>query len=96
MNTNFVPDAGTLFYVTYRPRDRVDGGFVTETVVTTFVDRSYSDDIFKCVAKDSVLLVAEFLTRNKEKINFRLDQVYFSPVGPEVLAALGLVEEGAA
>lgn len=91
---NFIPNKGDMFYVTYIPRDRIiDGGpFGTATVVKQ-MDNSYCDDIFECLASDETVIVGKFLTENyfqNKPITFRRSKVTFSPVGPDVVAALGL------
>lgn len=98
--SNFVPDSGTIFYVEKRPiRKDVEGlfGGLTAAIV---VDNSYSDSIFKCVARDDNVVVATKvygglmspLEMSLKKI-FKINLHSFKPVGPDVAKILNLIEE---
>ena len=96
--SNFIPDRGTLFYVSVRPRtSQVIEDEFGDARVKDFVieDRSYREDIFLCVARDSSHLVAKKVvglgSSMKETPSlFRCMDYNFSPVGPEVAQALGI------
>ena len=93
--SNFVPDDGTYFYVSVRPYQVIDRVFGdVETKTRTVVDRSYADSIFVCTGSDKTAVVCRRVVggyggENRPYI-FRIDQIEFQPVGPEVVSALGI------
>lgn len=95
---SFIPSSGDLFYIACKPRKRVIGGGIFDTAGTERVveiqDNSYSGHIFRCIACDDYALVGEQKHGgygSKEPYTFVLSQYTFSPVGPEVVRALGLI-----
>lgn len=98
----FVPSAGTLFYVKSNGYDRVintaemQGYGAVQAVIRTD-DNSYCDDVFRALGADDTHVVGVRLTdkvpdRASKKIVFPRHQWKFAPVGPSVAAALGLVD----
>lgn len=93
--SKFVPDQGTLFYVSVKPFnvdvESLEGNVTTRLVV----DTSYSEDIFKCLAVDDCAIVAmkviNVSSYDKKKI-FKITRHDFNPVGPDVARELGLAE----
>lgn len=90
---SWVPQNGELFYVAFRPKDRiVDGGFGSTTVVQ-YTDGSYRHDIFRMIARDDRMYIAKnvYGGYNSDKPTmFVRKEVYFMPVGPDVVKVLGL------
>lgn len=101
--STFIPSSGDLFYIACKPRKSVIGGGFFDTAVAERVvevqDFSYSGQIFRCVARDDYALVCECRHGgygSQERRTFVTSQYTYSPVGPEVVIALGLSEGGAA
>ena len=84
----FIPNAGMLFYVRFIPRNRVFEGKYGTPVMEKVQDRSYIDDVFRCVGRDDTMVVADMLTNTygSPRRLFRITDVQFSPVGPQVAA----------
>lgn len=88
----FVPSTGDLFYCTKRPlksQHLIREDFGNERVATVVsTDSSYSTDVFKCVARDDTLIIAErFIGMNFSSaslVRFRISQWTYDPVGPEI------------
>jgi hypothetical protein len=94
--TAFTPDKGTLFYAECtRVYEQVVGGGLFGTEATAQVvrsrDRSYSDEVLRCAGRDAVSVIAERTGERAGRPIVLLRRDYaFHPVGPEVIAALGL------
>ena len=89
----FIPDQGTLFYARVRPWTTHSEDFNGEVTTKVHVDRSYSDSIFQCLGRDSTMVVSRRIVggySNSEPYLFAIEDYNFSPVGPEVVAALNL------
>lgn len=88
----FVPNTGDLFYCAKRPlksQHVVREDFGNERVATVVsTDHSYSTDVFKCVARDDTLIIAERFTgmnfSSASPVRFRISHWTYDPVGPEV------------
>ena len=95
----WIPDAGDIFVVRFKPRTRLVEHSTEHGVVVlkeTTNDRAYMSDVFRCKASDESTVVAVrvvgFEMNNKNTVlttNFH----EFRPVSPEVKAALGLSED---
>lgn len=92
--SNFLPNTGTLFYAeslmfcSIPAADR-NG---TATMVRTR-ERSYANNILRCVAIDSYIIVSDIVYGDdymKTRRILRISDYKFHPVGPGVPAALGL------
>jgi hypothetical protein len=92
--SNFRPCKGDFFYVEFKPRERIVGGFLSDTVqVVKDQDRSYRDDVFVCLGRDDRGLVGQLDSGFASVVTFIHDEVNYFPVGPEVSEALGLAEK---
>ena len=99
--STFIPDSDTLFYVSVRPRTspqwRADDFGDAHVKNVLIEDRSFREDVFRCVARDSTHLVAKKVAGlgssywEKPRLFFCSDYT-FSPVGPEVAQALGITD----
>lgn len=92
---SYVPMQGHMFIMAFKPieSDHVDPfGVVTRT---SFSDRSYNNEVFKCAASDDHIVVGERTQKSwsDAPVIFRRTQCVFSPVSPQVLAALGLLQQ---
>lgn len=104
----YTPIAGQLFYAYAKPQDKLiyPKAFDFGGTVTVFKhrDRSYEDDVFRAIAFDDTMVVADVLTGYFAKDSVtgprkRLlrSHYVFSPVGPDVARALSLeVDTGSA
>lgn len=95
--SNFVPQKGQLFYVRIRPRQRqviVDGGALGQTTIQkiTSHDRSYREEIFRCIGRDDTHLVGKNTSRSysDRPTLLEIEECEFRPVGPDVALAMGL------
>lgn len=98
--SKFIPNPGTLFYAVCTRTIHRDVGFgLTATVVTT-PDRAWHDAIFRAVAADDRMLVGDIVHGcgyvSIKRVTLAVADFNFMPVGPDVVAALGLADEGAA
>ena len=95
--STFIPNAGMLFYVKFNPRNVVTEGKYGTPVMEKVQDRSYSDDVFRCVGRDDTMVVADMLTRTygSPRRLFRITEVRFDPVGPQVAAQFESADEEA-
>jgi hypothetical protein len=94
--SNFTPTKGLLFYVFYKPRERVVAGeiFGPEKIIKQ-VDGSYRGQVFKCVATDDTYIVGQpvfggYSSHGDKPYMFARCDVDFAPVGPDVLAVLDI------
>ena len=90
----YIPKKGMHFYVFCKPRQRVIQGnaFEAESVITQ-TDGSYRGDVFQCVGIDSCYvagIVAHGGYGSTAAKLFSIADVKFEPVGPEIMAALGI------
>lgn len=89
--SKFIPNAGDLCYITFKPivSHRITANGDDES--TSFRDRSYGCVVFVVAAIDSILAV---LHRHAgaaiygKSVIVRVGDVTFDPVSPEVLKAL--------
>jgi hypothetical protein len=98
--SKFIPDIGTLFYAVSRRSLYRESGFGLTATLVKVPDRSWEDAIFRAVAADDRVLIGDIAhgcgyISNKRITLVRADYD-FMPVGPDVVAALGLAGEGAA
>lgn len=98
--SKFIPNPGTLFYaVCTRLIHRESGFGITATILST-PDRSWHDAIFRAVAADDRVLVGDIVHGcgyvSIKRVTLALADFNFMPVGPDVVKALGLADEGAA
>lgn len=91
----FVPSKGQHFYATLKPivSDLLGAnGVVTKA---RFEDRSFRGDVLRCIGRDDHAIAA-VRTRAQWPLDgllmFVRSETVFEPVGPEILAALGLSE----
>ncbi|HEU6454006.1 MAG TPA: hypothetical protein VN201_00925 [Roseateles sp.] len=98
----FTPCKGDLFYIRFKPIKRVinDGPFSGGTVEARVIeqqDGSYSGDVFECVGRDDHAIAGKARHgcgwRGDIPITFVRSECVFSPVGPEIAQALGLVQQ---
>ena len=92
--SHYTPVKGQCFYVRFNPKERVlMGDFGSADKVIKVQDGSYKNNIFRCLATDETHVVAEVVygsSFSKENYLFVREDVTFSPVGPDVMAALGI------
>ena len=92
---NYVPNPNDLFYVQFKPYQKAVNERFGDTKVIWQRDNSYDTDVFKCVAVDDTMIVAIKLTgyqfSDKPHV-FRRNKIDISPVSPDILKAIGLIE----
>lgn len=93
---SWLPSKGELFYIRFLPKTRIiDSGYGVATAVK-MQDGSYQENIFRLIASDDRMLVAKIAYGsdyfNNEHLFLRT-QIEAMPVGPSVVAALGLSTE---
>lgn len=96
--SHFIPTKGLLFYVFYRPRERVLAGemFGPDKVIMQ-ADGSYRGQVFECIATDDTYIVGKniyggYRSGDSSPTMFARCDVNFEPVGPDVLAVLEINE----
>lgn len=99
--SKYIPTAGQLFYAESLPFERhvqVGNPFQMTVTAVRERDRSYDNSVFRAVAVDDWLVVAERQTdrdSTRDSIvppiqRLRRADFVFRPVGPDVAKALGL------
>ena len=95
----WIPDAGDIFVVRFKPMTRLVEHSTAHGVVVskeTTNDRSYMGDVFRCKASDESTVVGVRVVGygmgDKNEV-LATDFHEFRPVSPEVKAALGLSED---
>jgi hypothetical protein len=92
--SQYTPLKDQFFYITFKPREKVVHGemFGADKVITVR-DGSYRGDIFRCIATDDTHIVAQRAYggwSNDKPYLFVREDATFSPVGPDVMKALGI------
>lgn len=95
MTAKWNPAKGELFYLRFNPRQQlINDEFGTATMVVLHQDSSYKTDIFRMIASDESLVVAEKLTdiyNAGHKYTFATDRITMLPVSPQVANALEII-----
>lgn len=91
----FAPRKGQHFYVAFRPRNMIVHGGMFDDKVVQQTDCSYRGDVFKCIALDDSYIVGHMASdgvsyQKNRNYMFPRSDVNFAPVGPDVMAVLGL------
>lgn len=89
--SKFVPQPGMLFYADTTVAHVRHIGDGETSVAVKEKDRSYAEKVLRCIAIDARVVIAEVAWGYGDGRRMLLRGEYeFSPVGPGVLAAIGL------
>lgn len=91
--SKMTPDPGTLFYAESRKTLTRQIGSGDTAVAVRDKDRSFAEVVFRCVAFDDRAVIADIVWGDRYCDTKRMllrSEYTFHPVGPEVVAALGL------
>jgi hypothetical protein len=96
--SKLIPDAGMLFYAepTWHLNDLDLKDGILVLAKSKSKDRSYSEKVMRCIASDDRSVIAEVAwgqSFGKDPRMFNISEYAFSPVGPDVVNALGLNQE---
>lgn len=91
----YTPAIGDIFHVTCHRMEKVSGGFGFDNRLVR--SRDFEHIIFEMIGSDDVVVVGKSLTSGSgASISLRRDDFTFTPVGDQVLSALGIKRQAAA